>query len=396
MILVSPPQLPPSQTIAMEKLAVELLTLISFYACTDGGRTGRSLALVSKRINYASRPARFYSVSLIESATQIEQFLACYEAECARAEDNLPRVRHLCLSFFGKALETAPPEQVPAHSPSSSPNSRAAFFASLQRRTQHWRNTQNNLDEQYNRVIPALVRAVAPDLYSLALVQAQWRSATVIRCQFPRLEELTLVGGDPSFLPFSFAPAGKPIYPALKRLHHICALVNKDIDFLQWAEHAPSLTHLRVSRMDYYPRVTVDTLEQVMSPSAPSNVFPHLEQVVVQPHPGPPPNPDGRPSTMALSYRDFLAHLRKSARKARVPVVLLPAMEAPNPAQGVDPSRGCILRLRGVWMNRIEGGPGVWDNRAIREEKTDSPSPSASASPSPTPPSPPLLPSRRW
>ena len=51
----------------MDKLAVELITLISFFACTDGGATGRSLALVSKRINYASRPARFYSVSLVDS-----------------------------------------------------------------------------------------------------------------------------------------------------------------------------------------------------------------------------------------------------------------------------------------------------------------------------------------
>ena len=250
----------------MDKLAVELITLISFFACTDGGATGRSLALVSKRINYASRPARFYSVSLVDSATQVEQFFACYQAERARAVDNSPRVRHLCISFFGKGLDTAPAEP-PVPSPSASPTSRAQFLAALQRRAQHQRTAQDNLDERYNRVIPSLIRAVAPDLYSLALIQAQWRSASVVRCQFPCLEELTLVGGDPNFLPFSFVPSDRPLYPALKRLHHILSLVNKDVDLMQWAHHAPNLTHLRMSRLDYYPRVTVDSLEQVMSES---------------------------------------------------------------------------------------------------------------------------------
>lgn len=244
----------------MQQLAVELLTLISFFACTDGGPAARSLALVSKRINYASRPARFYSVSLISSVTQIEHFLASYEAERARAVDNMPRVRHLCLSFFGKGLEGAPQQSAPSAS-----TSRAQWLAAMQRRAQHQRSIQDGLDERYNRVIPALMRAVAPDLYSLALIQAQWRSASVVRCQFPQLQELTLVGGDPSFLPFSFVPSAKPLYPALKRLHHILSLVNKDVDLLQWAPHAPSLTHLRLSRLDYYPRVTVDTLEQVIS-----------------------------------------------------------------------------------------------------------------------------------
>ena len=124
---------------------------------------------------------------------------------------------------------------------------------------------QESLDEQYNRVMPTLIRTVAPDLRSLALMQAQWRSSTVVRCTFPCLEEFTLVGGDPSFLPFDFIPSDKPLYPALKRLHHIQSFVNKDVDFRKWATHAPNLTHLRASRLDYYPRVTVDSLVQCFS-----------------------------------------------------------------------------------------------------------------------------------
>ncbi|TBU50263.1 hypothetical protein BD309DRAFT_498620 [Dichomitus squalens] len=343
------------RTLTLDKLAVELLTLVSFFACTDGGQTGCSLALVSKRINYASRPARFYSVQLLDSPTQIEKFLQSYQQQQARATDNIPRVRHLCLSFFGKGLETAPTDATPM----PAPRSRAEWLASLQKRAQHMQSGQESLDEQYNRVIPALIRTVAPDLHSLALMQAQWRSSTVLRCQFPCLEEMTLVGGDPTFLPFDFLPSDKPIYPVLKRLHHIQSLVNKDVDFFKWAKHAPELTHLRVSRLDYHPRGTVDTLIQSIGTSAPEDVFPHLEKVVIQPNPGPPLGT--RQGTAELSYRDFLSHLRRSITKARVPVLLLPPMELPKVAPGVDPSRGCIMKLRSVWQSAIEGKQYTWE-----------------------------------
>ena len=169
------------------------------------------------------------------------------------------------LSLFGKGLATVPTSTAPG----PAPRSRAEWLASLQKRAQHMQSGQESLDEQYNRVIPGLIRAVAPDIRSLALMQAQWRSSTVVRCQFPCLEEFTLVGGDPSFLPFDFVPSDKPLYPALKRLHHIFSFVNKDVDFHKWAKHAPNLTHIRTSRLDYHPRVTVDSLVQSLSKSLP-------------------------------------------------------------------------------------------------------------------------------
>ena len=243
----------------MDKLAVELLTLISFFACTDGGRTGAALSLVSKRIHYASRPARFYSVSLIDSATQIELFLKCYQAECTRSSDTTLRIRHLCLSFFGKGINISP-TPLPAQ-----PASREEFLASQQRRAQFWRSAQDRLDEQYNRAVPELIRAIAADIETLSLIQTQWRCSTTIDCCFPRLEELTLVGGDPTFLPFTAVSSDRPIYPALKRLHHVPSIANRQVDFFQWATHAPNLTHLRVSRMSAYPEVTANSLLQVMS-----------------------------------------------------------------------------------------------------------------------------------
>ncbi|KAI0780449.1 hypothetical protein BD413DRAFT_488959 [Trametes elegans] len=343
----------------MDKLAVELLTYIAFFACTDGGYTGCALSLVSRRMRAASRPVRFCSVSLVTSPTQIVQFLDCFETEYARSPDMRPRVRHLCLSLFGGGLETAPnpppaPPTSTAATPPSQPKSRAEFLASLQRRTQHWRAAQDTLDAQYERVVPTLLRAVAPDLRTLALIQVQWRSAQVVRCAFPRLRELTLLGGDPSFLPFSTLSSDCVLYPSLTRLHHILSWVGRDVDFLQWAAHAPHLTHLRVSRLDHTPRGTLDSLEHVLDERR-SRAFPHLQHAILEPHPAPPPHGPAHAAFCA-----FLAHLAALAARARVPVRVLPPFDARKPLPpGMDPP--WIRRVRHEWMDRVEReGAGCW------------------------------------
>ena len=258
----------------MDILAVKLITLITFFACTDCGKTGCSLTLVSKQIHYASCPTHFYPISFINSPFQIKKCLACYNNVHTCSTNYVPHVLHLCPSFFDKGLETAPPPMA-LFTPSSSPlTSQAAFMASFQLCAQHWNSAQTNMDTYYTRIIPELICAVAPDLQSLALIQVQWWSASIVCCQFPCLTELTLAGGYPSFLPFSFVLSNCLLYPALGRLHHIVSLVNKDVNYLQWAWHTPNLTHLHVSHMGYYPQITMDTLEQIMSKS--SNKLPTL------------------------------------------------------------------------------------------------------------------------
>ena len=65
-------------------------------------------------------------------------------------------------------------------------------------------------------------------------------------------------------MPFGFTQDGRPQYPSLRRLHHNLAFVGTGLNFLEWAAHAPNLTHLRVSRLDSKPRVIVDTLERAI------------------------------------------------------------------------------------------------------------------------------------
>ncbi|KAI9065473.1 hypothetical protein FKP32DRAFT_1610697 [Trametes sanguinea] len=313
----------------MDKLAVEILSQIFFYACTDGGPTGCSLALVSKRIRAASRPARFFSVALFSSPAKIEQFLDVYQQERSRSLDMLPRVRHLWLSYDENSHEVPQPSPPPV-SPKA-PASRAEFLAMVQKRVQSWQSAHANLDEQYSRVVPMLIRAVAADLYSLAFNQIRWQNTAVVRCCFPRLRELTLIGGNPNFLPCGATEDSAVLYPQLQRLHHILTPVGKKVDF---------------------------SLKQVIGDSSSEVFFPYLQQVIILPHP--PPPPDLQAASSGAEYSQFLAHLHELPEHCRVPVKVLPPFCMNRPYHGVKAPRECIARLRGLWMERIEGGPGCW------------------------------------
>ena len=49
----------------MNHLPVEIWGEIYAFACTDGGRTGRALSLVSRFINETSKPYKLQSISVI-------------------------------------------------------------------------------------------------------------------------------------------------------------------------------------------------------------------------------------------------------------------------------------------------------------------------------------------
>jgi hypothetical protein len=76
----------------MDNCSIELLQKIFSYACTDGGRTGCALSLVSHWIRAVATPVRFQTVSLT-NVSQMRLFLSMLEAM-----PNPPRVSHLFLS----------------------------------------------------------------------------------------------------------------------------------------------------------------------------------------------------------------------------------------------------------------------------------------------------------
>ncbi|KAL1945739.1 hypothetical protein VTO73DRAFT_1741 [Trametes versicolor] len=83
----------------MDTLPLETLQRIFQLACTDGGRTGNSLSLVSRGIHSAARTTRFHSIALIASPRRLQSFLNLYERECDPRCGDKPRIQHLHVAF---------------------------------------------------------------------------------------------------------------------------------------------------------------------------------------------------------------------------------------------------------------------------------------------------------
>lgn len=96
----------------MDTLPLETLQRIFELACTDGGRTGHSLSLVSKGIRAAARTTRFHSIVLIASPRRLQLFLDLYQRECDPTRGGKPRIQHLHVAFpvvdIGRVARTYP------------------------------------------------------------------------------------------------------------------------------------------------------------------------------------------------------------------------------------------------------------------------------------------------
>ncbi|TBU50215.1 hypothetical protein BD309DRAFT_1075755 [Dichomitus squalens] len=341
-------------------LPTELLSMIAFSACTDGGPTGCSLALVSKHIRDVSRPARFYSVSLASSPEQIECFIGCFKAERARVAECLLRVRHLFLSLFGQA-NVFDPLRMDAIFNAQNDTERYRHILEMMNQ---FGDDQDELSERYAPLVATLLELVSPDIQTFVLLQSKFRKLPTSIFRFPQLRELTLLGGDPKFARFRDVPADQdPLYPSLKRLHHIFVLMlleHDDVDFVPWAHHAPNVTHLKVSRLSARPDVTLDTLLRAFSRVAEEDVlFPHLKQVLIQPEAE--PEEDDIAATVTIAaYRQYIQWLRQSVKETRVDTVLLSDWDdnvVGNLQQFHDHNTETALR---DWLARIEGGEGCW------------------------------------
>jgi len=78
----------------MDRCPNELLMEIASFACTDGGYTGRSLCLVSRRINLYSEPFRFQSILLL-NIREVVAFSNLLDSKPPRRRV----VRNLCMSI---------------------------------------------------------------------------------------------------------------------------------------------------------------------------------------------------------------------------------------------------------------------------------------------------------
>ena len=235
----------------MESLPVELIARIAFFACTDGGFTGASLSIVSKRVRDATHPARFLSVSLSSPPQYFGRFLTAYLAQRKRIPEAVPQVRHLLLSLL--PLEGEPLYRFPPLHP-------ALILGEYDRYLRHL----GELGDDYGAAVCYLVKTLAPMLETFTFVRGEWKNVPQMHCDFPRLRELTLVDGAPEFLRIGSVPQGRlPLFPKLERLHTVECFYARAVDLRQWAPHAPALTHIRISGLHFRDCPTVSSLKDV-------------------------------------------------------------------------------------------------------------------------------------
>ncbi|KAI0752536.1 hypothetical protein C8Q80DRAFT_1146733 [Daedaleopsis nitida] len=321
----------------LDRLPIELLETIFSLACSqDGGRTGRSLALVSKSVHAASRAARFTSVSLSSSSPdQLRQFLACFTAERERAQSagcTTPAVRHL---FLARAERKGKLDTVP----------RAGEADPEQ--------------EEYERDVSALFDLVARDLRTLFVLNATVYTLEALNLPafgarvYPRLQELHIFGGCAGF------PHASPL-PSLSRLTHLHIVRGGAMGALpQWAACAPGLTHVNLSNLDHWDAQFVNDLGYSTGVEAVNGAsgdrppsFEQLESLALQLSQAP---RKGRicGSASKLCYIDFAADLRRVHQNSTLEWALLPPVPRPSTAAYQQLATA-------EWTEWSEGRAGCW------------------------------------
>ena len=219
--------------------------IICKYACTDGGRTACSLALVSKTVRAVSNPYRFHSVSLVEGSaakpTILKQSLAKARQVALQDGTDIPRLRHLCLDLlFFTGFTSHPPDN---------------------------QSLSSILSGVYRSIAPVLELSleVSPHLESLCLFRTNWERPDLniaglfvlyilLECNdFPKLQELSIGGGYQGIFVNRDRPH-EPLFPVLSRLHIMAAAIHP-IDFDSLFRDAPHLLELRL-------QVTMSPLDQ--------------------------------------------------------------------------------------------------------------------------------------
>ncbi|KAF8959739.1 hypothetical protein BDZ97DRAFT_1380316 [Flammula alnicola] len=197
----------------MDRCPPEICSEIYAFACVDGGRTGRSLSLVSKFMHETSKPYKLQSISVI-GHTQIYAFADLVE----RTPEHLRRVK----SFF-----------ISAHSRNTAMDPRA-LAPEYGRRTEVY--------TAFKRIL----QAIAPSVKIIHAFFVFFRPFDLLPISLPSLSELVLHGS----IETTNAIVDKNVqFPSLK---HLCLTSAASPNYLleKVLPTTPSLAHLRVSTAD--------------------------------------------------------------------------------------------------------------------------------------------------
>lgn len=198
----------------MDRCPAELHLKIFLFACTDGGRTGCALSLVSHHIHATSAPARFHTV-VLHGVPRMRSFLSMLEAKTPSIA-----VRHLLLYDNGH-------------------------------------EGRRDLGENPLAVVVSIISNVAPSLVTFAgsvrfITHEHGFSSVIPRVgRFPLLRDLSLRGTRGQTAGYEEeAMANLPHFPSLRRLHLWGGLAREDVVHFIRAlitKCAPRLTDIRLS-----------------------------------------------------------------------------------------------------------------------------------------------------
>ncbi|KAL1938684.1 hypothetical protein VTO73DRAFT_11287 [Trametes versicolor] len=257
----------PATGSGLEALPIEILEIIFQFACTDGGRTGCNLSLVSKYIRATSRAYRFHAVSMLAGISiQLDRLLSALKAAQAeaRAEGGpMPRVRNLCI-LLTPALY--PPGDLGFKTTDLDRAIRQHQKALVAGVTREGHVDHNfRIFKVYYVAFRKLFAAVHADLETLCLFRrcySSYPATPLIPCPrgFPRLREFTFNEDLPPFAP---PTDGTPMYPALKRLHMTLLCEDAEVGFPWWAANAPQLGWLRINTVHRVAEFDVRIVSQL-------------------------------------------------------------------------------------------------------------------------------------
>lgn len=235
----------------MDRCPLEICTHIFSYACTDGGKTGRSLSLVSRYVSRATDPVRLQSLTVC--GRKLRTFLEMLDS----IRPEVQRARHLYLSD----VEEEVTERILVL------NTRKKMLARTDPLAQAGRDIRNLEDSELKSIMSKCYEDEEEDSLVACIIRILESNASTLRTLTISLMHLQGYLVFPTHLPFlldlsliSLATGGHanlhltdtelPSLPSLKRLHvanaqyirHFVTLVSQ---FLS------SLTHLRITGGSY-------------------------------------------------------------------------------------------------------------------------------------------------
>ncbi|KAI0694743.1 hypothetical protein C8Q76DRAFT_758016 [Earliella scabrosa] len=367
--------------LTLQSIPPELWKEIVALACTDGGYTGRSLALTCKFMHAQSHSSRFHSVALtsLQHLEDLLKLLRQAQDESVPVQSR-PMIEHLYLSFMDETCRSPPDFW------------RIRRCMSQEEAQGHDQKVASEKQAWDARFVPAMTELLAlagPTLRTLCILEEPAVRLPPFECGvLPRLEELTLHGYIPPFFPIvqvpcrdrspveSELPPAEPSskLPALQRLHVVHAWGHNEwcgdvVNSL--AQLSPSnFTHLRLSNVQEHglllalSRALGVPLEGYDASAAtrielPSKL-PQVRQVITQ---GYSPAPGGFCGNPYMEWDGFCDELEEFAQECKS-VRGIRMLHLDRPWRR---NRRWKERLRDDWLDRIEGRDACWV-QSVKEE----------------------------